>query len=159
MKFSISRSIVLALALSCLSPVASAANLIADVMNSGGFPSPTLPTSNGTALYDNGEVVFYRNYLDARLNVAAVVAHLSSAQVQQLLTAGANLTEQPLVREAGPSCADGPYQSTTILNGSGQMVLISDKKECRAGHRADGTGAREASFLQSLNIIANYGQN
>ena len=159
MKISHGPNILFALALSSISAMASAANIIGDVMFAGGMPTPNGPVSGGTALYDNGDVVFYRNYMDASRNVAVVVAHVSSVQVQQLLTASANLTDETLVRDAGPSCTDAPYQSITIRNQAGQMVLISDKMACRDGHRADRLGTHEASFLHGLNIVASYGQH
>ena len=151
-------SILLALVLSSASAVASAATVIGDIMFSGGLTPPNAPVSIGSSLYDNGDIVYYRNYQDPRANTAIVVGHLSVVQVQKLLNAGADLTAAPIVRdETAPRCLDAPYEAIQILNRFGQMITISDKSECRAGHRADWAGAAESAFLEGLNSVASYG--
>lgn len=136
----------------------NAANLVADLMYSGGMPTPDGLQSSGTSLYEDGQVVYYKNYQDSRRNLAITLATLSISHVAKILKAGANLTEIPMVRDPdAPRCVDAPVQTVQLRNAMGQMVTISDRVNCVNGHRSDWAGGQEAFFMEGLDRVATYG--
>lgn len=130
--------------------------IVADVIYSGGLPMPNGPASWGSTVYSDGKVVFYENYADR--TVVKVGAVITTAQLNKLVKAGADLVETPLTRDANaPKCMDAPYIRYFLVNKAGESILIRDSLNCVEGNRADFAGYTEALFLKSLDHVVSFG--
>jgi hypothetical protein len=107
-------------------------------------------------VYSDGKVVFYQNY--SNRSVVKVGAYITTAQLNKLIKAGADLVEAPLTRDANaPQCMDAPYIRYFLVNKAGKSIPVHDSMNCVEGNRADYAGYTEALFLKSLDHVVSFG--
>lgn len=116
--------------------------VIAQVVQGGGFRQPTLPSSVSIEILSNGQVQETQSYQDGKVKVRAL-AKLSAAVVVKVKSLVAETKDAELVEvdPEAPACMDAPGTTYYAVHSDGAQVKISAKYGCKDYKKADAVDA------------------